>query len=108
MWRVLALSSTYAGNLTILGSAANIIVMESARRHVEVGFWDYAKYGIPITLATTGAGLSILFANERLRFLSESALLARQAFALGFSEVAQLFFAHRFRHLFGCAFQGRS
>jgi Na+/H+ antiporter NhaD/arsenite permease-like protein len=62
MWRVLALSSTYAGNLTILGSAANIIVMESARRHVEVGFWDYAKYGIPITLATTGAGLAILFA----------------------------------------------
>jgi Na+/H+ antiporter NhaD/arsenite permease-like protein len=36
--------------------------MESARRHVEVGFWDYANYGIPITLATTGAGLAILFA----------------------------------------------
>ena len=62
MWRVLALSSTYAGNLTILGSAANIIVMESARRHGEVGFWNYAKCGIPITLATTSAGLAILFA----------------------------------------------
>jgi Na+/H+ antiporter NhaD/arsenite permease-like protein len=60
MWRVLALSTTYAGNLTILGSAANIIVMESARRHVQVGFWDYAKFGIPITLATTGVGLTIL------------------------------------------------
>jgi Na+/H+ antiporter NhaD/arsenite permease-like protein len=60
MWRVLALSTTYAGNLTILGSAANIIVMESARRHVQVGFWDYAKFGIPITLATIGVGLTIL------------------------------------------------
>ena len=62
MWRVLALSTTYAGNLTILGSAANIIVMESARRHVQVGFWDYAKFGIPITLATIGVGLVILLA----------------------------------------------
>jgi Na+/H+ antiporter NhaD/arsenite permease-like protein len=64
MWRVLALSTTYAGNLTILGSAANIIVMESSRRHVEVGFWDYAKFGIPITFATTAIGLVILFATS--------------------------------------------
>jgi Na+/H+ antiporter NhaD/arsenite permease-like protein len=64
MWRVLALSTTYAGNLTILGSAANIIVMESSRRQVEVGFWDYAKFGIPITLATTAIGLVILFATS--------------------------------------------
>ena len=64
MWRVLALSTTYAGNLTILGSAANIIVMESSRKHVEVGFWDYAKFGIPITLATTAIGLVILLATN--------------------------------------------
>ena len=64
MWRVLALSTTYAGNLTILGSAANIIVMESSRKHVEVGFWDYAKFGIPITLTTTAIGLVILFATS--------------------------------------------
>jgi Na+/H+ antiporter NhaD/arsenite permease-like protein len=64
MWRVLALSTTYAGNLTILGSAANIIVMESSRKHVEVGFWDYAKFGVPITLATTAIGLVILLATN--------------------------------------------
>ena len=46
MWKVLALATTFAGNLTILGSVANIIVVESARGHVEVGFWDYAKFGI--------------------------------------------------------------
>ena len=45
------------GNLTILGSVANIIVVESARGHIEVGFWDYAKFGIPITLLTTLAGM---------------------------------------------------
>jgi len=60
MWKVLALATTFAGNLTILGSVANIIVVESARGHVEVGFWDYAKFGLPITLLTTLAGMLLL------------------------------------------------
>ena len=60
MWKVMALATTLAGNLTILGSVANIIVVESARQHVEVGFWDYARYGMPVTLLTTGAGMAIL------------------------------------------------
>lgn len=53
MWKVMALATTFAGNLTILGSVANIIVVESARKHVEVGFWEYARFGIPVTLLTT-------------------------------------------------------
>jgi len=60
MWKVLALTTTFAGNLTILGSVANIIVVESARKHVEVGFWDYAKYGVPITLLSTAVGVLLL------------------------------------------------
>jgi Na+/H+ antiporter NhaD/arsenite permease-like protein len=60
MWKVLALATTFAGNLTILGSVANIIVVESARGHCEVGFWDYARFGIPITILTTAAGMAIL------------------------------------------------
>ena len=60
MWKVLAMATTFAGNLTILGSVANIIVVESARGHIEVGFWDYAKYGIPITLLSTAAGIAML------------------------------------------------
>jgi Na+/H+ antiporter NhaD/arsenite permease-like protein len=60
MWKVMALATTFAGNLTILGSVANIIVVESARKHVEVGFWDYAKYGIPVTILTTMVGMLIL------------------------------------------------
>ena len=60
MWKVMALATTFAGNLTILGSVANIIVVESARKHIEVGFWDYAKYGIPVTILTTMVGMLIL------------------------------------------------
>lgn len=60
MWKVLALATTFAGNLTILGSVANIIVVESARGHIEVGFWDYARFGIPITMITTLVGVGLL------------------------------------------------
>jgi Na+/H+ antiporter NhaD/arsenite permease-like protein len=60
MWKVMALATTLAGNLTILGSVANIIVVESARGQVEIGFWDYARFGIPVTILTTLAGMALL------------------------------------------------
>jgi Na+/H+ antiporter NhaD/arsenite permease-like protein len=60
MWKVLALATTFAGNLTIIGSVANMIVVESAREHLEVSFWDYARFGIPITILTTAAGVAVL------------------------------------------------
>ena len=60
MWKVMALATTFAGNLTLLGSVANIIVVESARSHIEVGFWDYARFGIPVTILTTVIGMLIL------------------------------------------------
>jgi Na+/H+ antiporter NhaD/arsenite permease-like protein len=60
MWKVLALATTFAGNLTIVGSVANMIVAESAREHVEIGFWDYARVGIPVTILTTAAGVLVL------------------------------------------------
>ena len=43
MWKVMALATTFAGNLTLLGSVANIIVVESARGHIEVGY-RYADF----------------------------------------------------------------
>ena len=60
MWKLLALATTFAGNLTIIGSVANMIVVESAREHLEVGFWDYARFGIPITILTSIAGVLVL------------------------------------------------
>jgi Na+/H+ antiporter NhaD/arsenite permease-like protein len=60
MWKVLALATTFAGNLTIVGSVANMIVVESAREQLQIGFWDYARFGIPITILTTVAGIFVL------------------------------------------------
>ncbi len=51
-WLVLAMSSTLAGNLTITGSVANIIVIETAKKDVHIGFWDYFRIGLPITVLT--------------------------------------------------------
>lgn len=60
-WLALAMSSTFAGNLTILGSVANLIVVENARREgVDVSFWEYCRAGIPITLLTLGVGIGWL------------------------------------------------
>ncbi|SRR5579875_183591 len=50
---LLASASTYAGNLTVLGSIANLIVLENARSQgVRITFYDYLRVGLPITLLT--------------------------------------------------------
>jgi len=59
-WLVLAMSSTLAGNLTVLGSVANLIVVERARREADISFWEYAKVGIPVTVVTLGIGVALL------------------------------------------------
>ena len=56
-WLALAMASTLAGNLTITGSVANIIVVETAKPDVHIGFWDYFRAGFPITLLTLLFGL---------------------------------------------------
>ena len=56
-WLALAMSSTLAGNLTVLGSVANLIVVENARRSgTELGFLEYLKVGVPLTFVTTQFG----------------------------------------------------
>jgi len=60
-WLALAMSSTFAGNLTVLGSVANLIVVENARREgVTVSFWEYCKVGIPLTVLTLALGIAWL------------------------------------------------
>jgi Na+/H+ antiporter NhaD/arsenite permease-like protein len=52
-WLLLAMASTLAGNLTITGSVANIIVVErAATEGVQIGFRDYFRIGLPVTVAT--------------------------------------------------------
>ncbi len=55
-WLVLAMASTLAGNLTITGSVANIIVVESAKPDTKISFWDYFRVGLPITIMTLAVG----------------------------------------------------
>jgi Na+/H+ antiporter NhaD/arsenite permease-like protein len=57
-WLVLAMASTLAGNLTLVGSIANLIVVERARRHrIEIDFWAYLKLGVPVTALTIAIGV---------------------------------------------------
>jgi Na+/H+ antiporter NhaD/arsenite permease-like protein len=51
-WLTLAMSSTLAGNLTITGSVANIIVVERARPQAHIGFREYFRLGLPLTVIT--------------------------------------------------------
>jgi len=59
---ILALASTFAGNFLVVGSIANIIVVEQARQlGVELGWRTHARVGIPVTLGTLGLAALWLF-----------------------------------------------
>jgi Na+/H+ antiporter NhaD/arsenite permease-like protein len=66
MWTVIAMSSTFAGNLTIVGSVANMIVFEQAREVAPVGFRDHIRLGLPLTLLTSAVGLGMLLGMHAL------------------------------------------
>ena len=52
-WLTVAMASTLAGNFTVLGSIANLIVVQkAAARGVAIGFWDYFRVGAPLTVLT--------------------------------------------------------
>ncbi|XP_057547395.1 silicon efflux transporter LSI2-like [Amaranthus tricolor] len=63
-WMILAWVSTVAGNLTLLGSAANLIVCEQARHAPSLAynltFWRHFKFGLPSTLIVTAIGLFLI------------------------------------------------
>jgi Na+/H+ antiporter NhaD/arsenite permease-like protein len=60
-WLLVAMASTLAGNLTVVGSVANLIVVEAARdARIEIGFLEYARVGVPITVLSLAVGWLIL------------------------------------------------
>jgi Na+/H+ antiporter NhaD/arsenite permease-like protein len=60
-WLTLAMATTFAGNLTLLGSVANLIVAEIAkRRGTELTFGEYLQAGVPITLLSLAMGVAWL------------------------------------------------
>jgi Na+/H+ antiporter NhaD/arsenite permease-like protein len=59
-WLSTALFSTLAGNLTLIGSVANIIVVEATSAENDIGFVRYLKVGVPVTLASSIVAGAIL------------------------------------------------
>jgi len=56
-WLTIAMASTLAGNFTVLGSIANLIVVQRAEASgVTISFWDYFRVGAPLTLITLALG----------------------------------------------------
>jgi Na+/H+ antiporter NhaD/arsenite permease-like protein len=57
----MAMSSTFAGNLTLVGSMANLIVAERAEARGEhIGFVDYLRVGVPVAVLTIAWGIATL------------------------------------------------
>lgn len=60
-WLTLAAASTLAGNLTLIGSVANLIVAEQAKKFdIKLGFWEYTRAGAVITVLTLIVAVVIL------------------------------------------------
>jgi len=64
-WLALAMSSTLAGNFTLIGSVANLIVVQQARKTVDIGFMEYFRVGALVTVATLAIGILVLVLEAR-------------------------------------------
>lgn len=69
LWLATALTSTLAGNLTVVGSVANIIVLELAGPKGRVGFWRFLRYGAVVTGVTLVVGLGLLLLERTLGWI---------------------------------------
>jgi len=62
LWLSLASASTLAGNATIIGAMANLIVIESAeKQNVKIRFWEFFKIGIIVTLLSFLISIGVLW-----------------------------------------------
>jgi Na+/H+ antiporter NhaD/arsenite permease-like protein len=62
LWYIVAMASTFAGNLTLIGSVANMIVAETAERYgVTISFGEYLKVGVPLTVLTVLTGTVMIY-----------------------------------------------
>jgi Na+/H+ antiporter NhaD/arsenite permease-like protein/uncharacterized membrane protein (UPF0127 family) len=66
LWLALAMSSTLAGNLTLIGSVANLIVAQQARKQIEIGFMEYFRAGALITALTIAVGSLVLAVEVKI------------------------------------------
>jgi Na+/H+ antiporter NhaD/arsenite permease-like protein len=73
-WILLAWASTLAGNLTIFGSVANVIVLETAGPRGEIGFFRFLRYGAVLTLASCVVGFGALALERALGWFALAGL----------------------------------
>jgi Na+/H+ antiporter NhaD/arsenite permease-like protein len=59
-WVLLAFTTTVAGNFTLLGSVANIIVAERARGSYKLGFLEYLRFGLLSTTLVLILGVTVI------------------------------------------------
>jgi Na+/H+ antiporter NhaD/arsenite permease-like protein len=70
LWISLASGSTIGGNATIIGAVANIIVVEQAyRQGVKIGWWEFTRIGLVVTVLTIAASIGILVIEFNFGFL---------------------------------------
>jgi hypothetical protein len=90
------MSSTLAGNLTPLGSVANLIVVENARKEgVPISYWEYCRVGLPVTLRDADrrhrlAGIHFLGKLVRTYLWLNIGLLAASTYRACFFTVARI------------------
>ncbi len=69
LWLALAASSTLAGNLTLVGSVANLIVVQKAKDRCALSFWAFLKAGVPTTLLTILVSILMLWGYAALHWV---------------------------------------
>lgn len=68
LWLALASASTLAGNATIIGAMANLIVIESAEsKGIKIKFMEFFRIGIVVTLVTMTVSFCIIYLQMQIR-----------------------------------------
>jgi Na+/H+ antiporter NhaD/arsenite permease-like protein len=68
LWLALASASTLAGNATIIGAMANLIVIESAAsKGIKIRFMEFFRIGIVVTLISMALSFGIIFLEMQIR-----------------------------------------
>ena len=58
LWWALAFGADFGGNMTIVGASANVVAVGLAYASgYKITFWQFAKYGIPVTIVSTAMAL---------------------------------------------------
>ena len=62
LWWALAFGADFGGNATIIGASANVIAVGlAAKAGIKISFWQFAKYGIPVTFVSIAIAAPYLF-----------------------------------------------